>query len=523
MNRGSTHRDEGVAVKAGKIASVILTLLVTIVAAGVHALVHHYWPLEQATFLVQLATFVGTVLVVLACVLLPLGVLLDRAMSNLSRYIEGTAAARSAVSARGLRWFRPITRAFTGAVDQFQQREQALRNQLGDLEIRHRVSEAERRQIEAVLHALRDAVVVTDAFNEIVMANQAAAQALGFDLKSAIHRSIDEVIPDARLRQLIRDARETANCADTRHVEHSIAEPAARTAPRDARSADAPQRNADRVYDVTLACVENHKGDVGGVVTILHDLTREREVSQMKSDFVSKASHELRTPLSSIRAYVEMLVDGEANDEKARIEFYRIIQNETDRLGRLIDNMLNISRIEAGIVQIDRERVDVRGLVDRALHTLEPQAREKNISLGSRLVTMDLSVEGDADMLYQVVLNLVSNAVKYTPEGGRVTVAADSDNLTRSVVVTVTDTGLGIPPDALPKLFDKFFRVENYKRVAKGTGLGLSLCKHIVETVHRGQIGVESKLGMGSRFWFAIPMKYAGTNLELGKSGRKAA
>ena len=126
---------------------------------------------------------------------------------------------------------------------------------------------------------------------------------------------------------------------------------------------------------------------------------------------------------------------------------------------------------------------------------------------------VDLGIEGDADMLYQVVLNLVSNAVKYTPKGGRVTVAADSDNLTRSVHVSVSDTGLGVPPDAVPKLFDKFYRVENYKRVAKGTGLGLSLCKHIVETLHHGQIGVESKLGMGSKFWFSVPMRYAGSEV----------
>ena len=115
------------------------------------------------------------------------------------------------------------------------------------------------------------------------------------------------------------------------------------------------------------------------------------------------------------------------------------------------------------------------------------------------------------DHLMQVVLNLLSNSVKYTPEGGRVTVGGDTDNLTRCVVVTVSDTGLGIPPDSIPKLFDKFYRVENYKRLAKGTGLGLSLCKHIVENVHYGQIGVESKLGMGSKFWFSIPMRYVGS------------
>ena len=204
-------------------------------------------------------------------------------------------------------------------------------------------------------------------------------------------------------------------------------------------------------------------------------------------------------------------MDGEATDEESRQEFYRIIQNETERLGRLIDNMLNISRIEAGIVQIERENVDIKHLITRAIDTLEPEASQKQITLNSKMAEVDLSVEGDCDMLFQVVLNLVSNAVKYTPAGGRVTVAADSDNLTRSVVVSVSDTGLGIPPDAIGKIFDKFYRVENYKRVAKGTGLGLSLCKHIVETLHHGQVGVESKLGMGSKFWVTIPMRYAGS------------
>jgi signal transduction histidine kinase len=109
-------------------------------------------------------------------------------------------------------------------------------------------------------------------------------------------------------------------------------------------------------------------------------------------------------------------------------------------------------------------------------------------------------------MLYQVVLNLLSNAVKYTPQGGRVTLAADSDNLTRAVHVSVSDTGLGVPPQDHERIFETFYRVENYKRVAEGTGLGLHLCRHIVETVHRGQIGLDSKLGMGSRFWFSVPM-----------------
>lgn len=300
---------------------------------------------------------------------------------------------------------------------------------------------------------------------------------------------------------MIADVRANAGVHDRRQVEHELS----------VQPDSTECGGTSAVFELVFSCVENHKGEVAGVVTILHDLTRERELSELKSDFVSKASHELRTPLSSIRAYVEMLVDGEAQDEETRDEFCRIIQNETERLGRLIDNMLNISRIEAGIMQVEREPVDIRAVIERAASTIEPQARAKELIVGTRLAEIDLKVEGDADMLYQVVLNLVSNAVKYTPEGGRITITADSDNLTRSIVVGVTDTGLGIPPDAGSRIFEKFYRVENYKRVAKGTGLGLSLCKHIVETVHNGQIGVESELGMGSKFWFSIPMHYAGS------------
>jgi signal transduction histidine kinase len=136
---------------------------------------------------------------------------------------------------------------------------------------------------------------------------------------------------------------------------------------------------------------------------------------------------------------------------------------------------------------------------------MKPQAKEKNLEIHSQIAEVDLSIVGDGDMLYQVIVNLLSNAIKYTPVGGRITVAADTDNLTRSLHFSVSDTGLGIAPDQTDKVFDKFYRVENYRHVAQGTGLGLNLCRHIVETLHSGQIGLESTLGMGSKFWFSIP------------------
>ena len=489
--------------RAGKIASLGLVVVVAAVGSALSICASVIPWMVAMNSVLRLALVFAVLGVVSAALLLPLGAALDRAASWLRDYLHASGADDVPVPGfTGPKWVTPITGAFISAVEQFRQREEALGNELREIEILHRVSEADRRQTEAVFHALRDGVLVTNVFGDIVVVNEAAGRILGFDPSQAIHQPLEEHVGDERLCQLIRDTSENANFAERRHVEHEIV-----VAGKGARD-DGGEKT---VFDITLACVENHKHEVGAVVTILHDLSRVREISQMKSDFVSKASHELRTPLAAIRAYIEMLVDGEASDEDSRNEFYRVIQNEADRLQRLVDNMLNISRIEAGIVQIERADVDIKAVIARAIDTLEPQVREKQISLHTKLAEVDLSVEGDGDMLYQVVINLVSNAVKYTPSGGRVTISADSDNLTRVVVVSVADTGLGIPPDAIPKIFDKFYRVENYKRVAKGTGLGLSLCKHIVETLHHGQIGVESELGMGSKFWVMIPMRYAGS------------
>jgi two-component system phosphate regulon sensor histidine kinase PhoR len=507
-------------VKAGKIATMILVLMLTAMAGAVSWFAAENAWIQNLHPVGRWSAVFGLIAISLTLVLVPLGMALDRTIEALQQSMLALAQGQESTSISGPRWLRPLTRSCLATAETFRTREKELRGQFRDQEIRQRVCEAELGQLRAVLNSLRDLVVVTDPFDEIIFINRAAAEVLDLDLEQAIRQPIDRVVSDQKLCKMVVEAREACSATDPRsgvdtasgmgggsgcgaatHVEHEL------HAPR----LDKGARGSARLYDVTLACVENHKRQVGAVVTILHDLTRERELSQMKSDFVSKASHELRTPLSSIRAYVEMLVDGEAADEKARHEFYKVIQNETERLGRMIDNMLNISRIEAGIVQIDRVSVDMKKLIARAVESLTPQADERRISLHARPVEVDLGVEGDADMLYQVVLNLVSNAVKYTPEGGRVTISADSDNLTRSVVVTVADTGLGIPPDAMPRLFDKFYRVEHMKRMAKGTGLGLNLCKHIVETVHHGQIGVESTLGMGSKFWFSIPMRYAGS------------
>ena len=384
-------------------------------------------------------------------------------------------------------WMRPLMRSLSRVQQSVVQRESDWRTRVRDLEIRERIADADRVRAESVLGVMREAVIVTNAFDEIIYANEAAGRLLGFNVATAIRRPIHEVVSDECLCLFVSEMREAAR--GPRQIDHVV------------------ETGEEPVNCVAmLSTLQDSTGNVSSVVTVLHDMTREREVAQLKSEFVSKASHELRTPLSSVQAYVEMLVDGEADTETSRQEFYSIIQAETDRLSRLVDNMLNISRIEAGIVRVEREPVDFEGLIDRAVQTLEPQARSKRITIHRELAPVDLHALGDGDMLYQVVVNLLSNAIKYTPEGGRVTISADSDHLERCVHVAVADTGLGIPPSDIERVFEKFYRIENYKRVAKGTGLGLNLCRQIIETLHGGQIGLESRLGLGSRFWFTVPM-----------------
>lgn len=349
------------------------------------------------------------------------------------------------------------------------------------------IDRTHRRQVESVFNVLRDAVIVIDAHGEVLHVNEIASGLLNVSIDSATGKPIAEVVVDHQLAATISDARSGL--------------------PKEGRQYEQEIKNDGETvaYEVHLQSVGHQDEAMHAVVTVLRDLSREREIAHLKSDFVSKASHELRTPLSSISAYIEMLVDGDAQNEETRQEFYGVISTETQRLQRMINNLLNISQIEAGLMHIDRIRVDFQELVERAVTNMKPQAKEKNLEIHSQIAEVDLSIVGDSDMLYQVIVNLLSNAIKYTPVGGRITIAADTDNLTRSLHFSVSDTGLGIAPDQTDKVFDKFYRVENYRHVAQGTGLGLNLCRHIVETLHSGQIGLESTLGMGSKFWFSIP------------------
>ena len=366
---------------------------------------------------------------------------------------------------------------------------------LKELEIRLKLATAERQHAEAILYNISDAVLVTDTSDELVLANESAAKTFDFELGRAHGSPVDQVLKDPKVVSLIRAVRQGDGEGGRRVVEHRVRTP-----------------SGVRTFRITLSAVDGAPSVSGGretaagVVAVLHDVTHEKEILEMKNEFVSNVSHELRTPLASIKAYVELLIDGEADDEKTKREFYEVIQNEANRLGRLIDNILNISRIESGLVKIDRQPLELAAVVKDALDVIAPQAEQKGIRLVERLAQTSRRALADRDMLYQAVLNVLGNAVKYTPAGGQVTVETSADEARRKLVVRVTDTGVGIPPQDLPYVFEKFYRAEANNRLAAGTGLGLSLVKHIVETVHQGRMFVESRVGKGSTFGFELDL-----------------
>ncbi len=400
--------------------------------------------------------------------------------------------------------FDQVIAAIERAMAALRSRVQAMNARRRELEVQVRVAEAQRSHLEAILNTISDAVIVTDAFNEIALANEAAARILKFDLEPALRKPVDQVIEDRTLIKMIKDIHEGGDPALRKNFEYKLPAIAGHNATYDIALACIPAAPDTGKANKTASGGERKKS--AGVVTILRDVTKDKEIADMKSDFVSSVSHELRTPLSSIKAYMEMLVDGEADDEDTRAEFYNIIQGETDRLSRLIDNILNISRIESGIIKVHREYVLLTELSREAVEILLPQAKAKQISLTELPSNVYHQVHGDRDMILQAILNVIGNAIKYTPPGGGIKLFVETDADNDNIAIVVEDTGVGIPEKDIPHLFDKFYRVSDHKAMAKGTGLGLSFVKHVIETVHSGKVEVKSELGKGTRFTLTLPI-----------------
>lgn len=341
----------------------------------------------------------------------------------------------------------------------------------------------EKRQLEATLESMLVGVLAVNSKGMITVLNHVARQLLEIPSENSVGANYQDVIKDERVRDLI--SRTLTNGEEL--VEELVF----------------TLGTSERYFQAQTAPITGDNKEIMGQVTILSDITELKRLDQMKTDFVSHVSHELRTPLTSIKGFVAtLLADTEGYyDLETRREFLQIIDQECDRLTRLINDLLNLSRIEAGrALELVLKPVDVADIARKIVEI------QKNYTSKHQFV-VDVkgsipTIIADEDKVDQVITNLVSNAVKYSPDGGEVRITIQQDPESGGVLVAVKDQGIGIPKDVLPRLFQRFYRVEGRK--ISGTGLGLYLTRHLVEA-HGGKIWVESEEGKGSIFYFTLP------------------
>lgn len=339
--------------------------------------------------------------------------------------------------------------------------------------------ENERRTLSAILDSSAEAVVVTDPAGRLLLANRSARQSLGIENRVA---PLSEVVlhPDL-LAFLKRAASEEGTVSERVRLEDG------------------------RTLSVSVAPVRDREGRLIGHVAVMHDITHLVELDEMKSRFVSTVSHDLKSPLTAIRGYTELLrTVGPLNEEQAL--FSERILEVTREMAHLINNLLDLGKIEAGL-GCEFQAVDLREVLLGAKYGLALPAQQKGLLIEVEVPATLPQVRGDPYRLQQVMANLVGNAIKYTPSGGRIWIRAEERP--DEVLVSVSDTGIGISPADLPRVFEKFFRANDPRAGdEEGSGLGLAIVKSIV-TEHGGRVWVESTLGKGSTFYFTLP-KWAG-------------
>jgi two-component system phosphate regulon sensor histidine kinase PhoR len=262
-----------------------------------------------------------------------------------------------------------------------------------------------------------------------------------------------------------------------------------------------------RFWQVNAAMVADHNGVEQGQLLVFHEITRLKELENVRSEFVGNVSHELRTPLSLIKGFTETLLDGALKDPQQATRFLQKIDKHSDRLLFLIEDLLAISRLESGQVALNVQHIDLHDLAQRVLDDLAARAAARKTTLENQIAPRT-TVWADADRLQQVLFNLADNAIKYGKSEGRVTVGARAAG-SEKMEVFVADDGPGIPPDSIVRVFERFYRVDRARsRESGGTGLGLAIVKHIVQA-HGGEAWVKSELQKGATFYFTLPQKAA--------------
>lgn len=338
-------------------------------------------------------------------------------------------------------------------------------------------SEQSRSRLEAIFANLTDGVIVVDEDKSVVAINDAAAAMLTTRVVWAVGQPFVVAARDADLQRLLATAFETG---EPQHATIDYA-------------------RTDRIFDAAVQPIERHGERLG--IVVIRDVTELRRLESVRREFVANVSHELRTPLASIRALVETLEAGAIDDPTVAGDFLGRVVGEVDRLTTLVDELLDLARLESGRLSLRLERVDPRKLVVAGVERLRPQIERADLQLVFEIAPELGTIAVDRSRVEQVLLNLVHNAIKFTRPGGTITVraAAEDDQL----VVSVADTGVGIALSEVPRVFERFYKSDRARR-SDGTGLGLAIAKHIVQA-HGGAIWATSEPGRGTTFTFTLP------------------
>ncbi len=340
-----------------------------------------------------------------------------------------------------------------------------------------------RRELEDVLASLQDAVLVVDGEARLRFLNAAALRLFDLRIEDVLGANLIEALPSFGLESAMRAA-----LREGQSSEHEL------------------QLYSPRLRQIFLrvAPVFSGAGARTGAVAIVQDLTELRRLERVRRDFVANASHELRTPIATIRALAETL-EAAGNDEDARSRFLPPIIVEAERLSRLVSDLLDLARAEDAPTS-PLAPIPLRSLVAGAVERLRDKAARNSVEIEWTPDGAEPNVRGDGAALEQVAFNLLDNALSYTPRGGRVAISLRQDEASEAAIIEVADNGIGIPEDDLPRVFERFYRVDKARsRAEGGTGLGLAIVKHIVEN-HRGHVEVESSAGNGTTFRVQLPL-----------------
>lgn len=359
-------------------------------------------------------------------------------------------------------------------------------NQLAErIEETQEAMEAERNRLDSVLTHMTDGVVATDRRGKVITINEMALSLLSLKQEDAIGQSIltlFQLDEEYSLRSLLENTKEMLieRPSPVPHVQ-------------------------DLILRVDFSMIRRESGFISGLVAVLHDVTEQEKTEQERRDFVSNVSHELRTPLTSMRSYLEALEDGAWKDPEIAPRFLQVTLEETDRMIRMINDLLNLSKMDSGNAQMQMELVNFNNLVNFVLDRFDMMvtSQDKDYQIKREFTKRDLWLEIDTDRLIQVIDNIMNNAIKYSPDGGTITVRLIETH--NHIILSITDEGMGIPRKDLNKIFDRFYRVDKARaRQQGGTGLGLAISREVLKA-HGGSIWVESRENQGSTFYVSLP------------------